>query len=74
MKSKQFYKMLSEIHNEVADQSDGCMGCDYTPERVEKEDVEKLIRMEPSHTLATDGDYLGNIIRKYVEIDEYDED
>ena len=75
--------MLAEIHNEIANMSCGCMGYDYTPERVEKEDKYKDDYNDPKCEMNKKGrtypiwklsnkprDYIGNIIRKYIEINK----
>ena len=49
-----FYKMLAEIHTAVADTSCGCMGKDYTAQRMREEEQEEE-------------DYIGKIIRKYIK-------
>ena len=79
MKEKTFYKMLAEIHNEISEQACGCMGYDYTSERVERDDKnesdynnpEKVIngRTYPKYIPSDKPlDYLGNIIRTYIKI------
>ena len=80
MKEKEFYEMLSEIHNAVADMSDGCMGCKYTPERVKLNDThsqdyskcQQKVGEEMRHPTYVPSDrtldYLGNIIRKHIEV------
>ena len=81
MKEKDFYRMLSKIHNEIADMSCGCMGYGYTPERVERDDKNDSDFNRPQgedeagHTIPTyvpserPLDYLGNVIRRYIRID-----
>ena len=79
MKKTKFYKMLSEIHNEVADMSDGCMGYEYAPAKVERNDTHKVQYDTSSGKtpyprrympISRKQDYIGNIIRQYVDIEK----
>jgi len=79
LSEREFYKMLTEIHNAVADNSCGCMGSNCTVDIVKYYDKHKFVR-----TVKTKGkpfptaiyepviepqDYIGNIIRKYIDIE-----
>jgi len=81
MKEQTFYKMLSKIHNEIADMACGCMGYGYTPENVERDDTHtsdysKGLRDNEGRGVAefipSDRklDYIGNIIRTYIKVED----
>ena len=55
MKKKQFYKMLTEIHNGVSEMACGCMGCDYTAIRVEKSDT-YISKQDPKRPILNEKD------------------
>lgn len=53
MKEDTFYTMLAELHTAISHEACGCMGSQYTKDRVRAED-------------ADGRDYLGSILRKYI--------
>ena len=66
MKEKEFYKMLAEIHNEVADMADGCMGSGYTPERIERDDKHHQERTDEKETDEVKRRLDGMNVCKYI--------
>jgi len=63
MKKEEFYKMLAEIDNAIADYSCGCMGSNYTPKR-EKERIE-IGHLFKNGQRDAPGHYLLHIFKKY---------
>lgn len=79
MNKKDFYKLLTEIHNRVSDEACGCMGGGYTEEKVQlhdthtydynKEKRNNKGQFIPGYSKSKESkDYIGNIIRKYISI------
>lgn len=74
-----FYQLLAEIHTAVEEHSCGCMGSQFTPERVERDDTHDAVYDYKSKThplkceyvpVPDKRDYIGNIVRKYVKIED----
>jgi len=79
LSEKEFYKMLTEIHTAVSEYSCGCMGSNFTVDKVKYHDKHKfaktvktkgkLFRTAVYKPIAEPQDYIGNIIRKYLRIE-----
>ena len=63
MERDEFYSMLAEIDNAIADESCGCMGCRYTPKR-EKEAIERGHLWKDGQR-SKPGHYLLHIFKQY---------